>query len=481
MAALWVVLLIANAGRLDFWGDEISSLVGAGETLRDILSGHGSDFHPPFYFVLLHYWMLLFGTSEIALRSLSIVVGGGTIFLSGVLAERLGIKRPWLSPVLLAASPLWVMFCCMARYYSLSAFVYVVLMLTLIRFFASPSPRRGLLWGFVLAAAGYTNYLMFGAALLLGLVMVFFHRTSKVLLGSFCALGLAAAMMMPLGILATGQARGMFVWGEQASFSGFVPTLIFTFVYPFYTFAVSENVFPWSIWVSVPGLVVSLWLVYRGWDRRILRVALLTGLLVGVVVISFIARSLPLAYVPSRLLFLVPVWAMFLAGGIERSRYKVRYFCAAVLLAVYIVGLVNLFLGREYHNTSYLIPWRSIVKVFTADTEPDKIVVTTEEYPLLHYGKGLLRFQLIRPGEDAVRELSAKQPKVVWLVKRDRADRRRRRIMRPVEKWLEEHYVLDREEQYVPRNELERRTRQMIQGARVGGEALGLRRFVRPS
>jgi len=34
-----------------------------------------ADVHPPFYYVLLHYWITVFGTSESAVRLLSALFG----------------------------------------------------------------------------------------------------------------------------------------------------------------------------------------------------------------------------------------------------------------------------------------------------------------------------------------------------------------------------------------------------------------------
>jgi predicted membrane-bound mannosyltransferase len=91
-AADWLLVLAVLAGgalrfaglsRQSLWLDEILSqqLVSTSsvaETLRNV----AHDVHPPLYFVILHYWVGLFGTSALALRLPSAIVGtAGTYFI----------------------------------------------------------------------------------------------------------------------------------------------------------------------------------------------------------------------------------------------------------------------------------------------------------------------------------------------------------------------------------------------------------------
>lgn len=55
------------------WRDEIFSLFLAERPLGEIISLTVKDFNPPLYYFILHFWIGLFGTSEIALRSLSVL------------------------------------------------------------------------------------------------------------------------------------------------------------------------------------------------------------------------------------------------------------------------------------------------------------------------------------------------------------------------------------------------------------------------
>lgn len=475
---VWTVLVTLSAGRLDFWGDEVGSILGAAEPPGEILKGHGSDFHPPLYFFLLHYWMRLFGGTETAVRSLSVLCAGLAIVLTWFLAEKRGLRRPAHAVALLAMSPFWVLFSGMARYYSISALVFVGGLWVFGNAVEKHSTRWWMLSGVFLVLAGFTNYTMFASTVVLQGIIVLESRNRKMLGSWFLSLGCAVLLLMPTMTLAAGQTRKMYLWGEEASFAALPRAALMAILYPLYVLAASETILPWQVWISVPLLVVSGYLIVNGRHGRVTLTALAVGILVGTVIVSLVARSLPLVYLPSRLLFLAPLWAILLARGVERVGKRGAVAFSVVLLG-YAVGLWNLYHGTGYHNSTYLIPWRQAAQVMREDPEPNKLVVTTEEYPLFHYGKGL-RFQLVRPGDSTVLELTSKFPRVVWLVGRDRADRQRRGLIDHVEEWLTRNYVEGESRRFVPLSAMESRARQLFLGREPASAALTLTKYVLP-
>ena len=100
--ALFLIVLIGLGLRLydlgseSLWRDEISSLQAAQLDLRQIVDNRAADFHPPFYYFVLHYWLKLFGSSEFAARLLSALCGIVSIVLicrigTLLFSERLGL------------------------------------------------------------------------------------------------------------------------------------------------------------------------------------------------------------------------------------------------------------------------------------------------------------------------------------------------------------------------------------------------------
>lgn len=120
-----LILLVALIARLwhlggkSLWIDEGASLEFAGRSIWGIL-GNVKEPNPPLYYLLLHGWIRLFGISEVALRSLSVLFGVLGVACIGWVARRLGGRRlAWVAMALMAIMPMPVQYSQMARAYSL--------------------------------------------------------------------------------------------------------------------------------------------------------------------------------------------------------------------------------------------------------------------------------------------------------------------------------------------------------------------------
>jgi uncharacterized membrane protein len=69
-----------NQLNVSLWGDESFSAILAQKDLWGIITTVAKDTAPPLYYILLHFWINIFGTSEIAIRSFSIML----FFLLGI-------------------------------------------------------------------------------------------------------------------------------------------------------------------------------------------------------------------------------------------------------------------------------------------------------------------------------------------------------------------------------------------------------------
>ncbi len=125
---LLAILLLASFlrfYRLDaqsFWNDEGNSARIAERTLDLIVEGAAGDIHPPGYYLLLHYWRALFGQSEFALRSLSVVAGLALVAFTYLLGRHLfGEATGLMAAFLGAISPFAVYYSQEARMYALLA------------------------------------------------------------------------------------------------------------------------------------------------------------------------------------------------------------------------------------------------------------------------------------------------------------------------------------------------------------------------
>jgi len=187
-AALLLVLVLALALRLyridhqSLWNDEGTSVALARRDLATITRSAANDIHPPLYYYLLHYWIALFGASELAVRCLSALLGTGIVWLTFALGHRIRQRHhaaempDWaaLTAALIAAlSPFQVYYSQETRMYILSTFLGALSMLLFLRLLAAwrqeaatpaaqrpPVRRYGALTAYALVTALllYTHY-----------------------------------------------------------------------------------------------------------------------------------------------------------------------------------------------------------------------------------------------------------------------------------------------------------------------------------
>lgn len=110
------------------------------------------DSTPPLYYLLLHYWMLLFGNSEVVIRSLSFICHVLTVTVIFFIARKLiksTITQLLLSLTVLL-NPFLLQYAFEARPYSLLAFLTVLAVYFVLT-------KKNILAGIVLALSIFTH------------------------------------------------------------------------------------------------------------------------------------------------------------------------------------------------------------------------------------------------------------------------------------------------------------------------------------
>lgn len=108
------------------WFDEAYSILLAKHSVAEIVRLTGLDTHPPFYYLLLKGWAALFGWSELALRSLSVVSMSGALVVGGLLIRKMfGNKVAIGTIILIALAPLLLRYGFEIRMYSLASLIGV--------------------------------------------------------------------------------------------------------------------------------------------------------------------------------------------------------------------------------------------------------------------------------------------------------------------------------------------------------------------
>ncbi len=116
--ALGVVLRFVQ--RSPLWLDEALSVNIAKLPPGDILTALRHDGHPPLYYLILHWWMELFGQGDVAVRALSGILAVAALPLAWVAGRRLaGRSGGRWALVVVALSPYWVRYGTETRMYAL--------------------------------------------------------------------------------------------------------------------------------------------------------------------------------------------------------------------------------------------------------------------------------------------------------------------------------------------------------------------------
>lgn len=108
-----------------FWRDEAFSYFMAKKNIFEIIFLTAKDFSPPLYYLILHFWMKIFGGSEIALRSLSIIFFWATVYVAFLFLNdifKIKLKKSFFYLIFFILNPLLLYFAFEARMYSMLAF-----------------------------------------------------------------------------------------------------------------------------------------------------------------------------------------------------------------------------------------------------------------------------------------------------------------------------------------------------------------------
>lgn len=171
--------------------------------LQDYFDAHirGDIGNSPAYYLLIHFWIRLFGLSDFSVRLLSVVFSVATVWLLYRFTVRhLGSEKLALAAASLATiEPFFIAYSHQARNYSMSFFFTLLathLFLNIVRTHASER-RTGqyLAYGGAALACLLCHYLTFTVLLAHGLYVLAFVKPGRIWLGLAGAVGLAGVGM----------------------------------------------------------------------------------------------------------------------------------------------------------------------------------------------------------------------------------------------------------------------------------------------
>jgi mannosyltransferase len=121
--AVGVFLRVSTIDTRGLWLDEAVSLDQANRTLAGTIATQVGGVHPPLFHILMHFWIQLVGTGEVALRSFALLFGVAAIAAAWwagrvLIGPRVGL----LAAAIVAVSPYQVWYSQEARMYTMMLF-----------------------------------------------------------------------------------------------------------------------------------------------------------------------------------------------------------------------------------------------------------------------------------------------------------------------------------------------------------------------
>ncbi len=143
------------------WLDEAQSVYIAHQPLAGLVKALRHDGAPPLYYLLLHWWISVFGDSNVAVRSLSGLFSVTALPVMWVVARRHGRFTALAAILLLASAPMAIYFSTEARMYSLLMLLALVGAALLYRVLDRPSLGPAIALAVVTGLLALTHYWAF--------------------------------------------------------------------------------------------------------------------------------------------------------------------------------------------------------------------------------------------------------------------------------------------------------------------------------
>ena len=340
------VLRFSTLGLQSFWFDESITADLLQMSLGDMLSEiPDSESTPPVYYVLAWTWTKIFGSGDVAIRSLSALAGTLTIPVAYGAATRLVSQRAGVvAAAICAVHPYLIWYSQEARAYAL-----LVLFTALALFYFADALRGGsgrslALWAVWSALALASHYFAaFVIAPQVVLLLVYARRrTTYLAIG-----GVALASLALLPLLLAQRSTGNADWISDEAVGDRVRMLV-----EYFTTGRSGWVADWLVAVVLALSLAGAGLMVREWRHRGARrgeIAALTVGAAGLAIPAVVAvGGLDYFWHQNLIAAVVPL-TVFVAAGLAESRPQRLGAGAAAAMVVLLTGVT---LATTYNESS---------------------------------------------------------------------------------------------------------------------------------
>ena len=317
-ALLALIFGCYQMGRPELWRDELASWSFASRPVPGLIaSARHTGATQLAYYLLLHFWMTVFGDSSDAMRSESVLAMAAAAACVAVLGRQLaGPRAGLLAGLVFALVPSVSRFAQEVRFYALAVLAATLATVLLVRALDRPSAPRWLAYASCLALLGYIDLVALSvvAGHAAGAALRWWRDRDRGQLWFLLAAAGGLAVCLPIAVVGSAQARSQIAWIPR-------PGLDLTD----FAFFGRNLFYSTSVAAALIILAVLAWAV--AWREA----AFMTAVAVAPVAAVWLASQGTWSYFfPRYLLFTVGAWAVL--AGIGLSRLDARIAAAAVLV-----------------------------------------------------------------------------------------------------------------------------------------------------
>lgn len=152
-------LVLFTISKSSIWFDEAFGVYLSHFNFIEIARYTAADVHPPFYYWLLKIWGMMFGNSELALRSMSLLFGCVSIIFGYILTNKLFSKNvARVSLIFMVLSPMMVRYSQEARMYTLVTAIALAATYVLTIAINSKKKLPWVIYGILVSLGMWTHY-----------------------------------------------------------------------------------------------------------------------------------------------------------------------------------------------------------------------------------------------------------------------------------------------------------------------------------
>ena len=368
-----------------FWLDEGQSATRAAKAFASLIKElFNLEMNMALYYVILHWWRLLFGSSEISLRLPSVIFATATVPLIYALGAELSDRRVGLlAALMLTVNVSCIQYAQYARSYTMVGMLVTLSSLLFVRSIKRISPAR--FAGYVIAGPWCAYAHLFGTLILPGqwLSLFLFQTDRKTRWRLTACVAAVGILSLPAVILAIRGEHGQVSWIPVTSTKAVIDLFaMFAGLYQGEMRGLGWALF--ALYLASIGIAVV-----RASERERPAVGFLLLSVVLPVAIALLVSIFKPLFLTRYLLICLPFFVVLAAMGIMRIKSRTVAAAATALIVA-----LSLWQDSAFYCDASIEDWRSAINFIAANAKSGDVLVVFPQWnvvPVYYYVGRLAR------------------------------------------------------------------------------------------